>query len=94
MKSMPLLKGIGRNKHLEIQIQIVFSMATYTISINERTQIGRSILQLMQELTSVFKVQKTQKAKTAFERSQDDIAAGRVSKAKSTKDLMAAIYAD
>ncbi len=69
-------------------------MATYTITVNERTQIGRSILQLMQELSSVFKVEKTQKTKTAFERSQDDIAAGRVLKANSTKDLMAAIYAD
>ncbi len=68
-------------------------MATYTITINERTQVGRSILQLMQELASVFTVKKV-KEKTAFERSQEDIAAGRVYRADSVKDLMSAIYAD
>ncbi len=71
-------------------------MATYTITINERTQVGRSILQVMQSLASVFTIQKASqtKAKTAFERSQEDIAAGRVYRAASTKDLMNAIYAD
>ncbi len=71
-------------------------MATYSVTINERTQVGRSILQLMQSLTSVFTIAKAPKAKTttAFERSQEDIAAGRVYRATSTKDLMAAIYAD
>ena len=71
-------------------------MATYTITINERTQVGRSILQLMQGLASVFTVSKAQKAKgkTAFERSQEDIATGRVYRADSVKDLMSAIYAD
>ncbi len=71
-------------------------MATYTITINERTQVGRSILQLMKGLASVFTVSKVAKAKekTAFERSQEDIAAGRVYRADSVKDLMSAIYAD
>lgn len=68
-------------------------MATYTVTINERTQIGRSILQLMRDLSSVFTINKTTKAKakTAFERSQEDIAAGRVYKAASTKDLVAGV---
>ncbi len=71
-------------------------MATYTITINERTQLGRTILQLMKEMASVFTVNKVANAKesTAFERSQEDIAAGRVYHADSVKDLMSAIYAD
>ncbi len=71
-------------------------MATYTITINERTQVGRSVLQLMQGLASVFTIKKVQKAKgtTAFERSQEDIATGRVYRAESVEDLMSAIHAD
>ncbi len=53
-------------------------MATYTITIDERSQVGRTVLQLMRGLTSVFKISKQEKAKTtSFERSQKDIAEGR-----------------
>ncbi len=33
-------------------------MATYSITINERTQIGRGMLQTMQSLASIFTVRK------------------------------------
>ncbi len=69
-------------------------MATYTIKINEKTQIGRSILQLMQSLASVFTIKKVQTRKSGFEKSQDDIAAGRIYRANSVQDLMNAINAD
>ncbi len=43
--------------HLQRKLQYTI-MATYSITINERTQIGRGMLQTMQSLASIFTVRK------------------------------------
>ncbi len=47
-------------------------MATYTITINERTQIGRSVLHLMRELSSVFTIKKSQQSKEEANMSKEE----------------------
>ncbi len=74
-------------------------MATYTITINERTQIGRGILQTMRSLASVFTVRK---AKTPTETSETPNAdtleairqakAGEVTHYSSAEELIQKMY--
>ncbi len=47
-------------------------MATDTITINERTQIGRSVLHLMRELSSVFAIKKSQQSKEEANMSKEE----------------------
>ena len=61
-------------------------MATYTITLNERTSSGKALMEYLQALGVL--VQKiTPAKKSSYERSQEDIREGRVEKFSSSEDM-------
>lgn len=61
-------------------------MATYTITLNERTTSGKALIRYLQALgVLVKKVNPTKKS--SYERSQDDIREGRVEKFDSADEM-------
>ncbi|MBQ8099312.1 MAG: hypothetical protein IJ244_07305 [Bacteroidaceae bacterium] len=61
-------------------------MATYTITLNERTASGKALMSYLQALGVL--VQKVSPAKkSSYERSQEDIRAGRVEKFSSSDEM-------
>jgi hypothetical protein len=58
-------------------------MATYTITINERTTEGKGVLKLLQSLKNVVTIQPN-----GLDESLSDIKHGRVHYAKDAKDLI------
>ena len=61
-------------------------MATYTITLNERTTSGKALMSYLQALGVLVK-KVTPDKKSSYERSQDDIREGRVEKFKSADDM-------
>ena len=68
-------------------------MATYTITINERTNAGRQLLSYLLGL-GLIKDRVTTKKKTGFEEAEEDIKAGRVYTATSASDLFNQLMQD
>ena len=61
-------------------------MATYTITLNERTANGKALVAYLKDLGVL--VQKiAPKAKSSFQRSQEDKKAGRIEKFSSSEDM-------
>jgi hypothetical protein len=58
-------------------------MATYTVTINERTNTGKGILTLLQSLKDVVTIKPT-----SIDESLEDIKFGRVHFARKAKDLI------
>ena len=58
-------------------------MATYTITINEKTQAGKGVLTLLQSLKDVVTIKRS-----AIDESLLDIEEGRIHYAKNAKDLI------
>jgi len=61
-------------------------MATYSITINERTKKGKLLIDFLKTLDGVEI--KKEKGNNALEEALDDIKAGRVYKAKDAADLI------
>ena len=61
-------------------------MATYTITLNERTTSGRALMSYLKDLGVIIK-KVTPAKKSSYERSQDDIREGRVEKFESADDM-------
>lgn len=61
-------------------------MATYAITLNERTANGRALKAYLQVL-GVFISKVTPKAKSSYLRSQEDKLAGRVEKFSSSEEM-------
>lgn len=61
-------------------------MATYTITLNERTASGKALMSYLQALGVLVK-KVTPAKKSSYERSQDDIREGRVEKFESADDM-------
>jgi DNA topoisomerase IA len=59
-------------------------MATYSITINERTKKGKSLIDFLKTLDGV----EIKKQNNALEEALDDIKEGRVHKAKDATDLI------
>ena len=68
-------------------------MATYTVTINERTNAGRQLLSYLLGL-GLIKEKVATKKKTGFEEAEEDIKAGRVYTAKSAADLFNQLMKD
>ena len=68
-------------------------MATYTITINERTNAGRQLLSYLLGL-GLIKDRVTTKKKTGLEEAEEDIKAGRVYTATSASDLFNQLMQD
>ena len=68
-------------------------MATYTVTINERTNAGRQLLNYLLGLGLVGDKVASRK-KTGFEEAEDDIKAGRVYTATSASDLFNQLMKD
>ena len=64
----------------------VSNMATYTITLNERTASGKALRSYLQAL-GVLVQKVTPAKKSSYERSQDDIREGRVEKFASADDM-------
>ena len=62
-------------------------MATYKITLNERTNSGKALLAYLQAL-GVMVQKVTPKRKSSYERSQDDIRAGRIEKVASSEEMV------
>jgi hypothetical protein len=62
-------------------------MATYTITINERTNSGKKLMDYLKSIDGV-KVEKTKTNNSAIDEAIDDINNGRVYKAKNADDLI------
>lgn len=61
-------------------------MATYTITLNERTTSGKALVNYLQALG--VRIQKVAPGKkSSYERSQEDIRAGRIEKFSSAEDM-------
>ena len=61
-------------------------MATYTITLNERTTSGKALMEYLRALGE--KMQKVSpKAKSSFQRSQEDKLAGRIEKFSSSEEM-------
>lgn len=61
-------------------------MATYTITLNERSNSGKALLNYLQSLGIM--VQKVTKRRTAsYDRSKQDIQAGRIEKFASSEEM-------
>lgn len=61
-------------------------MATYTITLNERTTSGKALMSYLKALGVL--VQKVSPAKkSSYERSQEDIREGRIEKFESADDM-------
>jgi len=61
-------------------------MATYTITLNERTSLGKALLAYLEAL-GVLVSEVTPKAKSSYLRSQEDKLAGRVEKFSSSEEM-------
>ena len=61
-------------------------MATYTITLNERTTSGKALMAYLQAL-GVLMHKVSPKAKSSYELSQEDIREGRVEKFASSDDM-------
>lgn len=61
-------------------------MATYKITLNERTNSGKALLAYLQAL-GVMVQKVTPKRKSSYERSQEDIRAGRIEKFASSEEM-------
>lgn len=64
-------------------------MATYTVTINERTSIGKSLATLLSSMRDVVQIKKQDSPqKKGLDIALDDVKNGRVYKAKSVDDMM------
>ena len=61
-------------------------MATYTITLNERTAKGKALMEYLQALGILVK-KVSPKAKSSYQRSQEDKQAGRVEKFSSSEEM-------
>ena len=61
-------------------------MATYTITLNERTAKGKALMEYLQALGVLVK-KVSPKAKSSYQRSQEDKLAGRVEKFSSSEEM-------
>ena len=61
-------------------------MATYAITLDERTSSGKALKEYLQAL-GVFVYRITPKAKSSYLRSQEDIRAGRIEKFSSSEEM-------
>ena len=61
-------------------------MATYKITLNERINSGKALLAYLQAL-GVMVQKVTPKRKSSYERSQEDIRAGRIEKFASSEEM-------
>lgn len=61
-------------------------MATYTITLNERTSSGKALMEYLRAL-GVLMHKVSPKAKTSYQRSQEDKLAGRVEKFPSSEEI-------
>ena len=61
-------------------------MATYTITLNERTASGKALMAYLKAL-GVLIEKVTPKAKSSYERSQEDIRKGRIEKFSSSEEM-------
>ena len=61
-------------------------MATYTITLNERTSSGKALMEYLQAL-GVLVSKVTPKAKSSYVRSQEDKLAGRVESFSSSEEM-------
>ena len=68
-------------------------MATYTVTINERTNVGRQLLNYLLGL-GLIKERVSAKKKSGFEEDEEDIKAGRVYTASSAADLFNQLMKD
>lgn len=68
-------------------------MATYTVTINERTNAGRQLLNYLLGL-GLIKERVSPKKKTGFEEAEEDIREGRVYTACSAADLFNQLMKD
>jgi cell division protein FtsX len=62
-------------------------MATYTITINERTNNGKKLMDYIKSIDGV-KVMRAKSNNSALDEAIDDIKTGRVYKAKNAEDLI------
>ena len=60
-------------------------MATYTISLNERTTSGKALMAYLQALGVL--VHKVSRKKSSYQRSQEDKLAGRIEKFSSSEEM-------
>jgi len=68
-------------------------MATYTVTINERTNAGRQLLNYLVGL-GLIKDRVATRKKTGFEEAEEDIREGRVYTASSASDLFNQLMKD
>ena len=68
-------------------------MATYTVTINERTNAGRQLLNYLLGL-GLIRDKVSSRKKTGLEEAEDDIKAGRVYTATSAADLFNQLIKD
>lgn len=61
-------------------------MATYTISINERTNRGKALIDYLKAI-GVVMTKKASRKKSSYELSQEDIREGRVEKFSSAEEM-------
>lgn len=61
-------------------------MATYTITLNERTTSGKALMAYLQALGVLMK-KVTPTKKSSYERSQEDIREGRIEKFASSEEM-------
>jgi hypothetical protein len=61
-------------------------MATYTITLNERTASGKALMAYLQALGVLIKKVKPAK-KSSYERSQEDIREGRIEEFASSEEM-------
>ena len=61
-------------------------MATYTITLNERTAKGKALMEYLQALGVLVK-KVSPKAKSSYQRSQEDKQAGRIEKFSSSEEM-------
>lgn len=61
-------------------------MATYTITLNERTSSGKALMEYLQALGGLIS-KVTPKTKSSYQRSQEDKKAGRIEKFSSSEEM-------
>ena len=65
-------------------------MATYTITLNERTAHGKALMAYLRSLGVVVN-KESRKGKSSFQRSQDDVKARRVETFASAEDMFTSL---
>jgi hypothetical protein len=65
-------------------------MATYAITVNERTTSGKALMEYLQAL-GVLMHKLTPKAKSSYQRSQEDKLAGRIEKFSSSEEMFTSL---